>query len=466
MKEFAYQYEDEFINGLLDEIPMPIFYKDNQLIYRYCNKAFLKYFGLSLEEVIDHTVYDISSEHLAIIYDKADKDLIESKQDQYFQTKVIQQDGTERDVMIHKTPVLDKNAVFCGIVGVMYDITQQLVQTKRVEQIEKIKDFLLEVNNSILEKSGFDDIYDFILEKSINAIDNADFGCILTLGEDNALKIVASVGYLENETKEYRLPLQNSFQWKRTMGNIKDTIIINDVQQYIAQEDGSKFLDNIKGYRVESTISAPIFLEGKLFGFLNIDSHKNNIFSSEDYEIVEYLRKQLIIALTNFRLYEEMIYISQHDSLTGLNNRKYFEDSLMKLIARSSRYKETFIVVTLDLDGLKKVNDTRGHLAGDELIRYFSKNIKNRLRASDIVARIGGDEFAAVILYSSELDIAKKMNKLEEHFLDNPIMLEDDEIVCRFSYGIASFPQEGTTYDELIGLADKRMYDNKKRAAK
>lgn len=466
MKGFANQHEYEFINVLLDQIPMPIFYKDTQLIYRYCNKSFLEYFGLSMEEVIDHTVFDIAPKHLAATYDQADRGVMESKDEQYFQTKVISKAGTEHDVMIHKTTVLDKDGNFLGIVGVMNDITEQLIQTKRVEQIEKIKDFLLEISNSILEKSSLDDIFRFILEKSINSIDNADFGCILTLDDDNVLRIVASVGYFEEEVKAFQLPLKNSFQWNRTKGEINETIIINDVLEFIEEFDGSTFLNNIKGNQVRSSISAPIFLEGKLFGFLNIDSQENNIFTAQDYEIVEYLRKQLIIALTNFKLYENMIYVSEHDSLTGLKNRRFFEDSLAKLIEKSTRYNEQFFVVTLDLDGLKKVNDSMGHLAGDELIRYFTKNIKDRLRASDMLARTGGDEFSAIMLYGNEQDIVKKMKSIKKYFIDYPLIIDNHAVVCRFSYGIACFPHDGKTYDKLIGLADNRMYSYKKRFEK
>ncbi|PKM49368.1 MAG: hypothetical protein CVV02_16395 [Firmicutes bacterium HGW-Firmicutes-7] len=466
MKRFDNQHEAMFNKVLLDEVPMPIFYKDTQLIYRYCNKCFLEYFGLSMNEVIGHTVFDIAGKELADVYNESDEALMESKDDQYFQTKVVHQDGTAHDVMIHKTAVLDDDNNFLGIVGVITDITQQLMQTKRVEQIEKIKDFLLEVSNSILEQSSLEDVFGFILEKSISSIDNADFGCILTLDDDDVLKIVASVGYFEEEVQEFRLPLKDSFQWKRTNGNIKETIIIKDVQQYIKQSDRHKFLDNTQGNKVQSFISAPLFLEGKLFGFLNIDSQENSIFSSQDYEIVEYLRKQLIIALTNYKLYENMLYITEHDSLTGLNNRRFFENSLMKLITKSTRYNEHFFVVVLDLDNLKGVNDARGHLAGDELIRYFAKNIKKQLRASDILARTGGDEFIAIMLYGTEQHIINKMKRLEKYFIEHPLIIDAHAIVCSFSYGLACFPSEGTTYDELIGLADSRMYQFKKRLEK
>lgn len=465
MEDFKDQLSSELIYLLFDEIPLPIFYKDSQLIYRYCNKAYLEYLGLSMDQVINHTSYDIAPEHLAMNYDQTDRAVIEMNKSQYFQTKLVSCNGIEYDFMVHKTLVRDQEGNIIGIVGIMNDITEQLVQMNRSEQIEKIKDFFLEISSSILEKSTLDELFKFILEKTINALDHADFGCILTL-EDEILRIVASVGYREEDVKSFKLPLKSSYQWIITNGNINKTIIINDVHEYKQLDNGPFFLDNYEGKRIQSSISAPIILDGKLFGFLNIDSYKNNIFNNQDFKIVEYLRKQLIISLTNFRLYENMLYISEHDSLTGLKNRRYFENELFMLINKSARYNESFFVVCVDLDGLKKVNDTMGHLAGDELIRYFSHNFKKRLRSSDVLSRTGGDEFSCIILYASKQDIIDKMDSLEKYFHDNPLIIEAHAIVCSFSYGISCYPTDGGTLDELIGTADNRMYQNKKRFIK
>lgn len=449
-------------NLLLDQISTPIFYKDEQLVYRYCNDAFLKYIDLPREDVINHTAYDIVSEETALTYTQADQEVLSTHKEHNFQGKIINKNGAEFDFIVHKALVRDSNGNPLGIVGIMEDITKELKQMRRAAQIEKIKDFFLEISGSILEKSSLQELFNFIIEKTIMALENARFGCILVL-EDNILKIKASVGYHKEDVERFALPLTHSYQWIRTNGQIKKTIIINNIPEYMGMKEGPVFLENLEGKQVKSSISAPIFLDGKLFGFLNIDSPDNRIFNIYDFEIMEYLRKQLMIALTNFKLYENMVYVSEHDSLTGLKNRRFFEDSLIKLIQKSSRYNEEFYIISLDLDGLKKVNDTLGHLAGDELLRYFSNTLKNEIRSSDIISRTGGDEFSLIFLHANEEDIRKKLNNLLIHFNSNPLIFDGHIITCRYSYGVACFPKDGTTLDELIGNADKRMYENKNR---
>jgi diguanylate cyclase (GGDEF)-like protein len=119
-------------------------------------------------------------------------------------------------------------------------------------------------------------------------------------------------------------------------------------------------------------------------------------------------------------------------------------------------------MVEFDLNGLKAINDTHGHLAGDEVLKYFSYNLSEIIRASDTFARLGGDEFIAIFYTSDHTSIVNKLEDLLVYFKENPIIIEGREILCSFSYGIASFPEDGTSYNELISVADKNMYDYKK----
>lgn len=452
--------DEAFLKLIYDEIPMPIFYKDVKLYYKYFNKAYMQCFENIAENMLDKTSEEFADQKNAKLYYQTDIAAINTGEVQCFKTKIINKNQEEVWYDVYKKPLyIDNNVI--GIVGIMKDVTQEVIQTKKAEQMEKMKDYILEISNSLMEKKNIVELFEFIMDKTLNLMENANFGSFLGL-ENGVLRIKASKGYLEKDAKKFALPLKESYQWAKSRGNIKKTMIINDIHDLSSIMDENVFLKNSKGQPVRSTISAPIFVDNSLFGFLSFDSIKNNTFGINDYEILEYLRKQINIAITNYKLYEKTIYISEHDTLTGLKNRRYFEDLLTKSIEISKIKERRFLVVSYDLDGLKKINDTLGHLAGDELIRYFSKNLLSMIKDKESLARTGGDEFLAIIRDESIEGFIGKMEALKLFFMEDALIVNSHKIECNFSFGVSSFPEDGETYDLLVGKADDRMYMNKK----
>jgi diguanylate cyclase (GGDEF)-like protein len=150
-------------------------------------------------------------------------------------------------------------------------------------------------------------------------------------------------------------------------------------------------------------------------------------------------------------------YDAWHDPLTGLYDRRSFDRLLEMAIARSNRYGWPFTLVLLDLDRFKEINDAEGHQAGDEVLRQLGERFRRALRFGDNAARIGGDEFA-MILPNTEPNLV-------------PVLLERVRTApgfsreCpQFSFGVAECPREASLFDELVRIADTRMYDAKGRA--
>ena len=154
--------------------------------------------------------------------------------------------------------------------------------------------------------------------------------------------------------------------------------------------------------------------------------------------------------------------IAHHDNLTGLPNRALLFDRLSHAINQARRYGHTIAVMFIDLDRFKFINDTLGHEAGDYLLKTAAGRIRESIRDSDTVARLGGDEFIAIITNLDEPLAAANVAAKIVDSLSQQVRIGDNSVAVSPSIGIATFPADGDSGDELIKLADAAMYQAKK----
>ncbi len=186
-----------------------------------------------------------------------------------------------------------------------------------------------------------------------------------------------------------------------------------------------------------------------------IEMYAGNLLAVAFNVVVEHAE-----AMYNFNM------LATTDYLTGLRNRQYFIQRLYEECERAKRYggEKTFAVSMIDVDGLKKINDTYGHEAGDELLKTFARFLKSILRKSDVVGRIGGDEFSVIWLNVTEEDVPK----IEKKFLDelSKVKLEKYNFPLSASIGTAVYGKDGESPNELLNVADARMYAMKSEKKK
>jgi diguanylate cyclase (GGDEF)-like protein/PAS domain S-box-containing protein len=159
-----------------------------------------------------------------------------------------------------------------------------------------------------------------------------------------------------------------------------------------------------------------------------------------------------------------LLELAQRDPLTGLWNRRRFEEDLARQVARCRRYGETAALVVFDLDGFKQVNDTLGHLAGDEVLRTLADGLSQRLRAVDCAARMGGDEFAALLVNVDEdaaYAIARKVEERLTQFAEEHL---GSHIKPSLSSGVALLDRHVQDVEQALEAADRAMYAYKRRA--
>jgi diguanylate cyclase (GGDEF)-like protein/PAS domain S-box-containing protein len=155
---------------------------------------------------------------------------------------------------------------------------------------------------------------------------------------------------------------------------------------------------------------------------------------------------------------ERLADLAQHDELTGLANRTLFSDRLGHALARAQRDGREVAVVFLDLDRFKNVNDTLGHDAGDGLLRTVADVLRSATGATDTVARLGGDEFAVIVEdIGADGVVARALARIRAAF-ERPVTVVGEELLVRFSVGVACGPADGATAEELLVAADRAMY--------
>lgn len=166
---------------------------------------------------------------------------------------------------------------------------------------------------------------------------------------------------------------------------------------------------------------------------------------------------QLANILLNIKLIAKIKDISIKDSLTGLYNRRYFDEILQHEYLRAKRYYFPLSLIMVDIDYFKSINDTFGHLIGDKVLKELAGLIKGSVRQVDIVARFGGEEFAIILLNTPLEEAASMAERLRSIVQKHEIELNGHRVNITVSAGISSLKKETTSKDELVEQADKAL---------
>ena len=262
-----------------------------------------------------------------------------------------------------------------------------------------------------------------------------------------------------------RFKKEETFLWLATGGKNTSPVIIRDIiefnRDHLSPETYKQHLDVVK-VQVRSVLSAPIFIDNQLYGILNIDSLKENAFHEKDLTLARFLGTHIAFIIKNNLLLEKAYYLSMFDKLTNIFNRTYFEDVFYEFQEKAFSQNKKFTLVIMDLNYLKKINDTYGHILGDDALKTFSEGVKKHLYASDIFARYGGDEFIALIDNVSMEQTQHKFEQIVSYFENVNLEYNGTLIPIQFSYGISEAPGESMILDILVKIADERMYMHKK----
>ena len=234
--------------------------------------------------------------------------------------------------------------------------------------------------------------------------------------------------------------------------NSSEPLIIPDLQK---NPNASKHLVK-EGVR--SLMAAPLTVEGRIIGAIYVNDFSRRNFSREDVTLFSIFIMNAALILERIKTIEDMRMLSITDGLTGLYNHRYLMEQMQKEIQRSKRQKGGFSVLIFDIDHFKSYNDTYGHIEGNNVLKAIAGILTECARATDTVARFGGEEFCVIALDTE--------NKKASLFVDRLVkMVAERDFPNRkitISGGVAFYPRDGATPLELIEKADERLYKAKR----
>ena len=206
---------------------------------------------------------------------------------------------------------------------------------------------------------------------------------------------------------------------------------------------------------IHSIVYLPLTIKDNAIGSLILASRRPNAYSPKGIRLLERVASQIATPIENSQLYIKAERRSRIDELTGLFNRRHFEERLKEELARHSRYGGVFSLSLIDLDNFKTYNDIYGHPSGDKLLNQVGGIIQNSIRSGDQAFRYGGDEFV-VILPETAMDDAYTVAERVREQIATEMKAKEIAVTC--SIGLASYPSDGVMLEELLTIADTALY--------
>lgn len=375
---------------------------------------------------------------------------------------------------------------------------------------------LVEIGIALSAEKDIDHLLERILVEAKSMV-NADAGTLYLVNPRNQLEFaivlndslsIAQGGAKGSPISLPEIPLvgedgkANMINIAARAANARKTICIDDVyESEDSDSSGVKRFDTLTGYTSRSFLTVPMKnFSDQSIGVLQLLNAKNEAgefipFAADYVPLIESLASLASVAMENRHLMDEQSKLRQQlehevderteelknalsklseahiilkelttiDAVTGIRNRQYFDEVLDQEWRRAQRQSYPISLLVVDIDHFKNVNDTYGHLAGDECLKAVASEIDSLFnRPSDVVARYGGEEFVIVLPYANEENAAAKAEQVRAHIEQLVVLADGHQISVTLSIGwVSSTPTEGMTSRLLVAGADKALYEAK-----
>lgn len=208
-------------------------------------------------------------------------------------------------------------------------------------------------------------------------------------------------------------------------------------------------------------IASPITSQSAVAGVIRVGGEAGPLYTRDDLRLLDILASLASLALDNTALFNQIEETALRDGLTGLLTHRAFQDHLEAQLLEASRFKKPLSIILADVDHFKSVNDNYGHQAGDQILQGVAHIIDRNVRDIDIVARYGGEEFIVILLETNREDAVHVAEQIRQDLEGQSFNTGSKTISISSSFGVATFPNDATSAQQLVRQADQRLYKAK-----
>ena len=404
---------DEFIQLMIDIMPNPAFFKDTRGVYLGANSAFEELLGLSKNDVLRKTIGDIAPAEIVKKHQEHDQALLEKPGHQVYEAPLQARDG-EHHVIFIKTTYMRPDGTIGGIVGILKDVTQRLRAEEEIAQLRKFSDSTVQTMTEGLILTNSEGRFTFV---------------------NQAAALMLGITPSEMVDREFlSFVPKDQYALVRRADEKRSKGISDRYELVFLHKDGS---------RRTFLVSGGPRVQGAQFGGT----------MAVLTDITD--RKQME---------EEILALSLRDELTTLYNRRGFMTLAEQQLKTANRLKKRVALLYLDVDNLKKINDTGGHKMGDRALVEIAFILKKSFREADIVGRLGGDEFSVLAMETTTINVDILTARLQEKLdLFNSRSSAEAGFSLSASMGVCTRePENPATVEEMLSRADLLMYEQKR----
>ena len=364
-------------------------------------------------------------------------------------------DGSTVPAEVNFAFLRDANGQPQGILAIARDITERKRAEESLQQRNRELALLNRAGQTFNSTLDLDQVLMRVLEELYGLMHTAG-AFWLTDPETAELVCRQASGPYSEIVRDWRLPSGRGIAgWAAQQGA---SVIVADAQ---ADARHLTEIDQRTGLMARSMLCVPLKSKEQVIGVLQLLDTAVGRFSAADLALVESLAATATIAIENARLYESVRALSLTDGLTELYNRRGFVTLAEQALKLAHRTKRGMVLLFADLDGLKQINDTLGHSAGDQALIATANILRETFREADIVARLGGDEFVVLALETAENGAV--LTRLYENLTRHNTQANRGYNLS-LSIGVARYdPEHACSVDELLAQADALMYEEKRR---
>lgn len=342
------------------------------------------------------------------------------------------------------------------VVMVSRDITETIKSSSRERDQRALANALKNAASLVNSPLDINEVLTRVLA-AVGEVVTQDAASIILLGERGSLIGFGRSG-LPGFQKKIEILQQmnlNDFQTLRTMKRTGNPLVIPDISHYPAWVDISG--DN--GTR--SYLGSPIKVKGRVVGFLCLESIKPGVYTAEHIDKLQSFVDLAATAIENDNLQRETQKLAISDELTGLFNRRGLMDLGRREVDRARRFHHPLSAAIMDLDNFKSINDTYGHVAGDQLLNQVADCCRASFREIDIIGRYGGDEIVVLLIENDSQQAYQIVDRFRQSIENRVFRTDSGNLTTTISIGIASLNDQTENLTQLIDMADRALYLSK-----